>query len=308
MCPYEILGIDEWASLDEVRRAYRALSLRYHPDRYGADDCGRYAEINNAYEVLSDEGRRAIYDARREVPKSQARPKGSNDEAREAREARREVPKHEASEISNVDESTSRDLLRYAAALVTSGDARNGAYDGIADVEDLDVTLRVTMEQAYRGCTLPIRVEKKRFGCAGGSTVETIYVDVPRGIDHNEVIRVARAGHVAKGRRGDVCVRVQLEPMEGYERSGLDVLYAKNVSLREAICGVEFEMSLFGRTYMIRNDEGCVIGPGQRRVIRGKGFERGGHLGDLIIVFQVRFPTRVSAETCEAIRALADVE
>lgn len=296
MCPYEVLGIDARANSDEVRRAYRALSLRYHPDRYGADESGRYAEINNAYEMLSDEGRRAIYDASNSTGPRQSI-------AREARDAR------EASANSKVDESTPSDVLRYAAALVASNnDAQFGSCEYATDVEDLDVTLVVTMEQAYRGCTLPIRIEKRRSGSAGGSTVETIYVDVPRGIDHNEVIRVARAGHMAKGRRGDVCARVELQPIEGYERNGLDILYAKNVSLRESMCGLEFEMSLFGRTYVIRNDEGSVIGPGQRRVIRGMGFERGGHLGDLVIVFEVRFPSRVSAETCAAIRALTDVD
>lgn len=171
--------------------------------------------------------------------------------------------------------------------------------------EDLRVETRLSLEQVYTGCTIPATVCRSVVSAnvygveERAPSTETIYVEIPEGTDHDENIRVPGAGHRFHGLHGDVCVRVVLEAPTGpLQRSGLDLVYHKSISLREALCGVSFEVELFGKRYKICNDEGSVIPPSHTKVLKGMGMKRGGHVGNLIIQFTVRFPKTISPETC----------
>lgn len=149
-----------------------------------------------------------------------------------------------------------------------------------------EVMLEVTFEQAYTGCTLPIS--------ANG---EVFYVDIPPGIDTNEVIRVPYHS-------GCICVRIVVIGTPSHiSRNGLKLTFTKEISLCEALCGFEFTLQLFGKSYTIRNDEGLIVTHGETRVIRGLGMRRNEHVGDLVIHFHVIFPKqKLTSEQCAWLR------
>jgi DnaJ-class molecular chaperone len=173
--------------------------------------------------------------------------------------------------------------------------------------------LEIELEQAYTGCSLPLRVtrtvisrdeyapvssftDNQRTECA------TVYIEVPMGVDEGEMIRVAGAGHCRHGVCGDVCVTIALKPHEVYRRNGLNLIYTRNISLTDSLCGFSFDIEHFGKTYTICNDVGNVIPSNHRKVIPEKGMHREGHSGDLIVQFKVMYPRTIPLETCEWLR------
>jgi DnaJ-class molecular chaperone len=231
---YEILGVNSDASEEDIRRAYRRISLANHPDRGGNSD--KYHEAREAYETLSNPHTRLIYDE-----------------------------KHRVS-------SSFLPIMTPSASPAASSPK--------------EVTLEVTFEQAYSGCTLPIS--------ANG---EVFYVDIPQGIDTNEVIRVPYHS-------GCICVRIVIVGTPSHiARDGLKLTYTKEITLCEALCGFEFSIQLFGKSYTIRNDDGLIVTHGETRVVRGLGMRRNDHVGDLVIQFHVSFPKqKLSAEQCTWLR------
>lgn len=195
------------------------------------------------------------------------------------------------------------DAVGARAGADGGGHVRDTFYESKPD--DLCVDLHISLEQAYVGCTSPVTVCRSIvsgnvYGAKEHTTsTETIYVEIPEGTDHDENIRVAGVGHRFYGIWGDVCVRVAVEsPTGALQRNGMDLFYHKSISLREALCGVRFEVVLFGKRYHICNDEGSVIPPAHTKVLKGMGMRRGGHTGNLVIVFTLRFPKTIPPDVC----------
>lgn len=230
---YEILGVTFDSSEEDIRKAYRRISLANHPDRGGKSE--KYHEAREAYETLSNPHKRLIYDEKHKSSSSTS---------------------HVAAPIA-MEQSHSKEVL-----------------------------LNVTFEQAYSGCTLPITANSEVF-----------YVDIPQGIDANEVIRIPHQS-------GCICVRIVIiETPQHIKREGLKLIYNKEITLCDALCGFEFGLQLFGKLYTIRNDEGIIVTPGDTRVIRGLGMRRNDHVGDLVIQFHVSFPKqKLSATQCAWLR------
>lgn len=166
----------------------------------------------------------------------------------------------------------------------------------------LTIQLDVTFEQSYSGCSKPIKLE--RFVNQTVET-ETIYVDVPRGIDDNEVIIIPNKGHQGLGGMGDVKIVVHLLKHETFTRNGMDLYYAHNITLKESLCGFLFEFQhLNGKQFKINNSElNTIIIPGYKKIIPNLGVVRSTSCGNLIITFQVMYPKL----TCEQITQLRGI-
>lgn len=156
-------------------------------------------------------------------------------------------------------------------------------------VAPLTIQLEVSFEQSYSGCSKPIKLERLI-----NQTVETetIYVDVPRGIDDNEVILIPNKGHQGVHGLGDVKVVIRLLKHDTFTRSGMDLYYAHTITLKESLCGftVDFE-HLNGKRFKINNSElHAIVPPGYKKIIPNLGVVRNTSCGNLIIAFQVMYP------------------
>lgn len=246
MNPYDIIGVQKNSSQEDIKKAYRKLSLKHHPDRNGNSEDSKkmFQSISQAYIKLT------------EITQSQNSANSFSGEA--------EIVQH------------------------------------LCKVQPIMITLNITLEQAYTGCMLPVEIDRWVMeGNIKHFEKETLYIQIPKGIDTNEILLYRNKGNVAaSGNSGDVKVVIIIGRHNVYERKGLDLVYTKDVTLKESLCGVVFQiLHISGKKYNVSNSgDETIISPDFKRVIHGLGLERDGHKGDLIIHFNVHFPQSLSKD------------
>jgi DnaJ-class molecular chaperone len=124
------------------------------------------------------------------------------------------------------------------------------------------------------------------------------------GIDNNEVIALERKGHVtADYEVGDVKVVIQVDNPTKLVRSGLDLTYTHQITLKEALCGFSFDLEYFqGKLLKIANQEGNIVTPQLKKTISNMGMKRDNRQGSLIIMFSIMFPSSLTSEQTETLR------
>ena len=311
---YYLLGIPETANAEEIKKAYRKLSLKYHPDRNPGqpDMVSKFQKINEAYEVLGDEQKREEYDMMNKNPFMKMGGGGHPD-------------------MGNMDEIFSNlfgmhfggggmppmfHMGGFPPGMGGGGGPnirifRNGVPVNIGQQMQKPVpiiqTIILNMVQVLEGATIPVDIERwliehdtKMF------EKETLYVNIPKGVDDNEIIMLRDKGNIlADNCRGDVKLFIKIENNSGFERSGLDLLVHKNITLKESLCGFSFELKYINdKVYTINNTGGHIIPPEHRKVIPKLGLTREEHVGNLIILFHVQFPEKLEPEIIEKLKAL----
>jgi DnaJ-class molecular chaperone len=173
--------------------------------------------------------------------------------------------------------------------------------------QPITTTIVVPIDKILTGTTVPIDIE--RWIHEGGNKVfehETIYVPVPKGMDEGELIVLKDKGNVLNEHcKGDIKIIIKIENNTSFQRVGLDLILPKTISIKEALCGFTFELKyITGKTYTINNNAGNIIPNGYKKVIPNMGFTRDEHVGNLIIVFDVKFPEKLSDEALNALKQI----
>ena len=267
--PYQTLGVSRDASDEEIKKAYRRLSLQHHPDRNsGSDESKRkFQDISTAYEKINN-------------MKTNSTSAGVN-------------------MGSNAFDLNA--MFRFFQEGNIPPDFANQMRKAVPIIK----TVEITMEQAYLGCSVPVEID--RWILENGmrkQEKETLYVQIPRGTDSNEIMIYRNKGNMlAPGNVGDIKVIIKVLPHEAFQRSGLDIIYKKDITLKEALCGVTFDLKhISGRTFKINNSRGSsIISPGYQKVVQNLGLTRGEHTGALIIQFNVIFPKKLTETQIAAI-------
>jgi DnaJ family protein A protein 2 len=164
------------------------------------------------------------------------------------------------------------------------------------------------MEQVLNGASVPLEIE--RWIMENGNKVfekQTIYVNIPKGSDDNEIIIMRDIGNVVNEQcKGDLKIFIKVENDSSFKRNGLDLILEKNISLKESLCGFSFDMKYInGKNYSINNQPGNIIVPEYQKLIPGLGLSREGHNnGNLIIHFKVEFPEKLSEEQITKLREI----
>ena len=127
---------------------------------------------------------------------------------------------------------------------------------------------------------------------------EKIYVNIPKGIDDGEMIILRDKGNILDmNRKGDIKIFIKIENNTPFKRQGLDLIFTKTLSLKEALTGFNFSINyLNGQELGINNNGGTIIRPGFGKTIPHMGFERGEQKGNLIIKFDIEFPKSLTEE------------
>jgi DnaJ-class molecular chaperone len=166
-------------------------------------------------------------------------------------------------------------------------------------------SIRITLEQAYLGCSLPLEIERWVLqNDVKHTEIETIYIPIPRGIDENEFIILREKGNIVNDNlKGDIKITIQIENTTVFRRSGLDLIYTKTLSLKEALCGFVMEiMHVNGKKLTLSNiTNRTVIAPGSKKVISEFGMFRENSVGNLIIDFIIEFPEKLTDEQTNVI-------
>ena len=163
------------------------------------------------------------------------------------------------------------------------------------------------MITSIMGDKYPLEYERWTLedGVKKSETVK-IYVDIPMGIDTNEIIIVRDAGNVIHDKcKGDVKIIVTVENDSIFKRQGMDLLMDKKLTLKESLCGFTFEVKhLNGRTYTLTTPAGNVIQPGHTKTISDLGVMRDGRVGRLIVKFVVEYPNKLDESVVDKLKEL----
>jgi curved DNA-binding protein len=283
---YEVLGVARDASQEDIRRAYRRLARKHHPDvssEEGAD--ARFKEISEAYDTLSDPAKRADYD--NPVSSWQAGPPGGR---RAGRDGFRDVRVDFGDGAEGVE-----DLFGDGGMGGIFGDlfGRRGSRGfGSGDQE---VAVELTLEEAARGG--PVRIE-----LADGRTVEA---QIPAGVAEGQRLRLEGQGTGSGDARGDLVLRVRLRPHSRFRVEGRDLHTEVDVAPADAALGGTVEVPTLSRRARTKVPAGSSCG--RRLRLRGKGLPNpGGAPGDLYATIRIVVPKHLSAEEREAYERLRE--
>ena len=298
---YKILGVDKKASHDEIKKAFRRLSLQTHPDKNNNDPIAtnKFKEVNEAWQVLQDENKRRQYDTGGIF--------GMNDATQiNPEDLFKEIFGHGNPFGSNIFQGMAPNFDNVETHFFHVGGMPNvNIRQPISKPSPIVKKIKIPIEYAYTGCNIPIEIERWiQDGNTKTKENETLYVKIPNGIDENEMIELKGKGNVINDRnRGDVKIFVTVENKTEYTRKGLDLIYYKSITLKEALCGFVFSMKYIdGRNFQINNGEGNIIVPGFKKVIPNMGMKRDDNIGNLIIEFNIIFPESLSKEQLEILK------
>tara|TARA_Y100000816_G_scaffold292623_1_gene289218 strand:- start:6459 stop:7448 length:990 start_codon:yes stop_codon:yes gene_type:complete len=305
---YEVLGIEPHASADQIKKAYRTLSLKYHPDRTQGDEKSSeiYKKINEAYETLGDQDKRKEYDTQQKFSG------GIGDFASFFGGQPPMPPGFMQGEMPGFSDPNELFSALFSGNMGGNFVPPPGTQmkfqvfqNGVPVEVNFDPNvlhkptaitshLKIGMDIVLTGGKVPFEIE--RWVLQNGQKVfekQKVYVDITQGMDDGEVLLLENHGHVLNENcKGDVKLIVKVENDTEYVRRGLDLFVEKSISLKDALCGFSFELKyLNGKTYSIANKaSSMVITPGYQKTIPNMGISRGGTTGSLIIAFIVKFP------------------
>lgn len=287
---YNILGVDENASKEEIKKSYRSLQMKYHPDknRGNQESMIMTQQLNEAYETLKDDQKRKEYDMARKNPFLRQ----SNN---------MDIPIDEIiSSLFGFNGFPGMSVPPGAKVHFFQGDPMNFFQKPTPIVHHIHIKI----SQVLTGANVPLEIE--RWMIENGIKLfekETIYVNVPKGIDDNEIIVLREKGNIMNEQcKGDVKIFVKIENNTIFTRVGLDLVLEKNITLKDALCGFSFDITYInGKSYTLNNNPGNIITPGFRKMIPNMGFEREQHKGNLVIIFNVEFPEKLTEEQIKQI-------
>jgi DnaJ-class molecular chaperone len=303
---YDILGVQENASSDDIKKAYRQLSLKYHPDRTKGDVEKNkvFQKINEAYETLGDNDKRQEYDMSRRNPFMRMDTMGGG-------MSMDDILAHMFGGLHGMNMGGGPNMFAHGFPPGSNIHVfRNGIPVNINHMSKpppISKQLVITMENVLTGGKFPLEIE--RWIMENGIKVHentTVYVDVFKGIDHNEIIIIPDQGHVVNENcKGDIKVFVHVNNETEFSRRGLDLIMNKEISLREALCGFSFDIKYINKkVYTINNQPGNIIPPNYQKVIPNMGLTREGHTGTLIIQFQTKFPDSLGLDKIEELNRI----
>ncbi len=293
---YKTLGVSRNATEDEIKKAYRKLARTHHPDAGG--DESKFKEINEAYEVLSDAKKRKLYDQygtadANRVPFGGAYG-GQN-------------PFAGSGSWADILESIRNGEGAFGSSW-DIGDIFGGGFGGQSPYgaqrpprpktgRDINVTLNVTFDEAFHGCTKKVSVK-----VPGGST-ETLDVKVPAGaVDGGRVrFRGKGEGGLNGGPSGDLLITTKIMSHKLYTRDKANVEMAVPITISEAALGAAIVLPMPDGT-KVRVKVPAGTQDGAQLTLRGKGAPeiKGAGRGSLIITLKLVVPTTLTSEQQQA--------
>ncbi|MCX7634144.1 MAG: DnaJ domain-containing protein [Syntrophales bacterium] len=309
---YKLLGVEKNASAEDIKKAYRKLAFKWHPDRNPDNKAQaeeQFKKISEAYAVLSDPEKRQQYDRF-----------GSADQFRQAysqedifrnfdlNELLRSFGFHFGGGGARVFTSTGGGRRRTAS---------HGGFDPFADLfggrdhayghmpqagQDLHYNLSITLEESVFGAEKKLALQKE-------DRVDEINVKIPPGIGHGKKLRLSGKGGPGYdgGAPGDLYLNINILPHPIFARDGNDLYVEKTIRFSQAVLGTTIDVpTLDGTTKRLK------IPPGTQNntKIRMKGFGvpnlKGGGRGDQYVKINVEVPKRLTERQAKLVRQLAE--
>lgn len=298
---YQILGVPRDASDEEIKKAFRKLARRYHPDvakdKKAAEE--KFKEINEAHEVLGDPENRRKYDELGARWREGVQPPPGWDG-----QAGRSPGGEETFEF-RFDGTGFSDFFEQ----FFGRGGRFGGFGGFGRPEtessggtafarrgrDIESDILVTLEEVLKGSERTVSLQRTNPR-TGQTTTQTLKVRIPAGVREGQAIRVAGMGEegIGQGGSGDLYLRVRLAAHPDFQVRGADLYYTLDVAPWEAVLGTKVIVPTLKGRVSVRIPPGT--NNGQQLRLRGHGLPTGqlGQNGDLYVVINVQIPEQIT--------------
>jgi curved DNA-binding protein len=292
---YATLGVERTADADEIKRAYRKLARKYHPDVSKERDAeARFKDVTEAHEVLRDPEKRAAYD--------QVGQRWRGGEPPPDWDAGYEFSGRDSGAPTGADFSDFFEALFGRRAGVPPAGTARGGHRG----EDHHAKLLVDLEDAYRGAQRTISLRVPVAGPHGSVQwrERQLDVNIPKGIRAGQHLRLAGQGSPGHGNgpAGDLYLEVEFRPHRHFHVDGRDVVLELPVAPWEAALGASVAVPAPDRRVELRIPPNSAAG--RRLRLKGLGLP-GNPPGDLYVVLAITLPPSDSAAAQQAWRTLA---
>ncbi|HUQ53691.1 MAG TPA: DnaJ C-terminal domain-containing protein [Gammaproteobacteria bacterium] len=283
---YQTMGVARDASADDIKRAYRRLARKYHPDVSKEKDAeARFKEIGEAYEVLRDPEKRAAYDALG---------------ARKPGEDFRPPPDWEFGHGVQGDAGAHSDFFEqmFGGLGARRGSFRSRGFDTAGQVE-------VTLEEAFSGTERRLSLERVAVDERGRAqpTTQQLNVRIPAGVTDGQQIRVPAQGQpgVGGGPAGDLFLQVRLQPHRWFRAEGRDIFLDLPVTPWETALGETVRVPPLGGRVDLKLPKGAQTD--QQLRLKGRGLP-GKPPGDQFVILKIKAPSATSPDGEELYRQL----
>ncbi len=293
---YEILGVNRKSSKEEIKLSFRKLAKQYHPDAAKDDGISSdemFKDINEAYDVLTNEEKRKKYDRQvnrlgygfvpNDSPLSNIR--------------------YELKSGASVFSELFTTILGFKKDDDSHFSETNDTKLKPEKGKDINSKLEITLEEGLLGAEKKIAIK----GYKGG--IKTFTVNVPTGIHDGEKIRLAALGHPGKngGKNGDLIIDVHITPHPVFKIQGSDLVQEIFVSPATAIIGDKFKTKLFDDTICI--DLPKYLKQGEFITSSGNGYiDENGNRGNLLLHVNIQMPERITEREEKLYEQLAKLE
>jgi DnaJ-class molecular chaperone len=326
---YEILGVPRSASADEIKKAHRKLVRKYHPDvnKDNKQAEERFKEVQEAYDVLSEPGKRRNYDQFGHAgvgaggPGGPAGAGGAGDVWEAFRRAQQGAGGARGGRghawrpgpgVSVEDFEGAGDFGDIFEQLFGAGGRSGRAGAGAAGAgprmrptpprgSDVEHPVTLTFAQAARGTTLPLQINRD-------GKIETIDIKIPAGVKDGSRVRIKGKGQESTGgEAGDLYIMTRVHDHPYFKRDGLDILLDVPISLYEALLGTKIDVPTLEGPVTLTVPPGTSSGSKLR--IKGRGIERGGappERGDQFVVIKIIVPKNLDEQEKELLHKLQE--
>ncbi len=299
---YKILGVDKKASDEDIKKAYRKLAMKYHPDHYQGDDKKqaeeKFKKISEAYAVLKDKEKRKQYDA-------------FGDQGFHQRYTQEDI-------FKGFDFSDILKEFGFGGGGFFGGGGRGGRvhfsfnegsgspFGGARQQpqlkgEDLIYEIPITLKEAASGTT-------KSVSLGHGGQTERINVKIPKGMITGKKIRLAGKGEPGSygGPPGDLFIQSKIVGDPNYQVDGYDLYFKQPIKLTEALLGATITVpAVTGEKLSLKVPAGTKHKSKLRLSGQGVPYMKGGGRGHLYVEIQVDFPAKLTKKQKDLIKELA---
>lgn len=285
---YQTMGVPETATADEIKKAYRRLARKYHPDVSKEKNAeAKFKELGEAYEVLKDPDKRAEYDQLRKYGGAHGDefqpPPDWQSRAGFSGGGYTEVDPQHFSEFFE-------QIFGGRGGAHHTRSQRRGAEFSLRG-EDIEYRIPVTLEEAYHGATRDIALQTQTVDEQGrvAPKLKTLKITIPKGVTNGQRIRLkgqGQPGH-GSGANGDLYLQVELQSHPRFSADGKDVSLVLPITPWEAALGASIDVPTLGGKVKMNIPSNARAG--QKLRLKGQGFP-GNPPGDQYVVLQIAVP------------------